>query len=318
MTRIVSVIAMCGAAASVSAQAPVVDGTRDASYGAPIVVQQVNTGFGNVDAGNPNGSELNAAYAKVDGGRLFLMLTGNQETNFNKLNVFVDSVAGGENQLSATPSYDGGRSSNMGGMTFDSGFDADFHLFSRWGGNYEVDFISRQGGASAMVPGSAGIGGPNIGNISSGSILAGNVGPGASGTALNNLLQFAINNNNLAGVGGGDGAADQAAAAAVDTGMEFSIALEDLGLPANFIGEIRIAAFIGNGDQNYNSNQFLGGLPAGTGNLGGDGMGGFTGTLSGVDLNNYAGNQYFTVFIPAPASAALLGLGAIAGVRRRR
>ncbi len=334
MTRTITLIALCGFAASASAQAPVIDGTRDAAYGAPIVVQQANTQFGNVtDTSAQNGSELNAAYARVDGGRLFLMMTGNQEPNFNKLDVFIDSVAGGENTLSATPGYDFANSSqNLNGLTFDSGFEADFHLFSRWGGGsvpmsgYEVDFVNRNGGGDANVAWSSGVGSPPFDTITSaGSIIAGSVGSAmgganaASGTALTQNLGFAINNSNIAGVSGDNGVpADQAAAAAVTTGMEFSIALADLGLPANFVGEIKIAAMINNGDHNYLSNQILGALPAMTGNLGGDGGGGFIGDLSGVDFNQFAGNQYFTVFIPAPASAALLGLGAIAGVRRRR
>ena len=52
------------------------------------------------------GSELDAAYARVSGGRLYLMLTGNHESNFNKLDVFIDSVVGGENTLSGAPQYD--------------------------------------------------------------------------------------------------------------------------------------------------------------------------------------------------------------------
>jgi hypothetical protein len=42
-------------------------------------------------------------------------------------------------------------------------------------------------------------------------------------------LEFAINNNNTAGVTAGTGAANAAAAAAVTTGMEFSIARRTLG-----------------------------------------------------------------------------------------
>ena len=44
-------------------------------------------------------------------------------------------------------------------MTFDSGFAADYHLFSRWGGGdqpYQVDFVNRSGGTLAQVPGSTG------------------------------------------------------------------------------------------------------------------------------------------------------------------
>lgn len=311
--------------AGVAIAQPTVDGTRDALYGAPIVVQSVQTGFGDASPpGNLGGSELNAAYARIQGGRLYLLFTGNHEPNFNKLEVFIDSVSGGENTLTGIPGYDfGGGSSwnsqNMNGMTFDTGFEADYHLFSRWGsgtGGYQVDFVNRQGGGNATIPGSTGTGADAVGLISNGSIAAGNLGPNASGTALTEDLFFAINNNNAAGVSGGNGPADQTAAAAVTTGMEFSISLADLGNPTD--GVIRIAAMIGNGDHNYLSNQILGGLPGGTGNLGGDGTGVFTGSLSGVNFNNFAGNQYFEVVVPAPGAAGILALGALAAMRRRR
>lgn len=325
MNRRMTVTALLAGATAALAYAQTVDGTRDAVYGAPVAVQTVQTQFGDANPpGSLGGSELDAAYARIDNGRLYIMLTGNHEPNFNKLDVFFDSQAGGENTLSGTPQYDffngsSWISQNMAGMTFDSAFSADYHLFSRWGsgdGQYEVDFVNRQGGGSAQVPGSHGNGNPAIGLVSSGSILAGNVGPNASGSALTQPLQFAINDNNAAGVIGGTDPADQAAAAAVTTGMEFSIALADLGNPGDG-AEIRIAAMINNGDHNYLSNQILGGLPAPHGNLGGDGSGGFTGTLGGINFNDFDGAQYFTIRIPEPTSLALLGLGAVALLRRR-
>lgn len=325
MNRRFAIAALVSGAAASAGIAQVIDGTRDASYGAPIAVQTVQTQFGDANPpGNLGGSELDAAYARIENGRLYIMLTGNHEPNFNKLDVFFDSTAGGENTLTGTPQYDFFNGStwisqNFVGMTFDAGFTADYHLFSRWGsgdGQYEVDFINRQGGGNAQVPGSHGNGNPAVGLVSTGTILAGNVGPNASGSALTQNLQFAINDNNAGGVTGGTGPADQAAAAAVTTGMEFSIALADLGSPAD--GEvIKIAAMINNGDHNYLSNQFLGGLPGGQGNLGGDGNGGFTGTLSGVNLNNFEGLQFFTITVPEPASIALLGLAGVALLRRR-
>lgn len=329
MRTAITTLTACGLAASASA-APVVDGQRDATYGAPIVVQTVQTQFGDaMPPGNLTGSELDAAYARVEGGRLYLLLTGNHEPNLNKLEVFFDSVAGGENTLSPTPDYDfdagGGSwiSSNLNGLTFDTGFAADYHMFSRWNGGgspYEVDFINRQGGGSAMVPGSTGTGSAEVGLVSSGFIPAGagGIGPNASAAALTQNLEFAINDNNAAGVLGGTGAADQVAAAAVTTGMEFSIALADLGLAPSFVGDIKIAAMIDNGDHNYLSNQVLGGLPAGTGNLGGDGGGTFTGDLAGVDFRQFPGDQYFTVFVPTPGAAGLLAGGLLVATRRRR
>src|SRR3989304_2094034 len=83
---------------------PIVDGTKDAQYGAALAVQTVQTQFGDANPpGNLGGSELDAAYAKVRNGRLYLMLTGNHEPNFNKLDIFIDSKAGGENTLRGPP-----------------------------------------------------------------------------------------------------------------------------------------------------------------------------------------------------------------------
>lgn len=327
--RHVSILAAIAAVSiSSSALASVtVDGTRDAAYGAPIVIQTVNTEFGNANPqqGNQGGSELNAAYARVEGGRLFVMLTGNIEPNFNKLNVFIDSKAGGENVLSREPAYDfnpgGGGfyiTQNMQGMTFDAAFAADYHLIARTGaGKAEVDFADRQGGANYSVPNSSGAGSNFAGLVSTGSIAAGAPGKNTMSSPLSQALHFAHNNNNSAGVVGGSGAADQVAAAAVTTGFEFSVDLADIGNPS--AGEtIRIAAMIGNGDHHYLSNQILGGLPAPKGNLGGDGNGGFTGTLSGVNFNNFAGEQYFSIVVPEPSTLGLAGVAGLAALRRRR
>lgn len=258
--------------------AQIIDGTRDAAYGTAVSVQAIQTQFGDAaPPGNLGGSELDAAYATVSGGRLNLMLTGNLEPNFNKLEVFIDSVAGGENTLSSTPAYDfngggGWISASLGGMTFDGAFSADYHLFARWGGGgtgpFEVDFVNRMGGGNAMVPGSSGAS-PNASSlIALGQIDAGDVGPNASGSALTQDLLFAINDNNAGGVIGGTDLADTSAALAVTTGMEFSIALADLGNPTPG-SVIRIAAMINNGDHNYLSNQILGPIVVAHGNLGG-------------------------------------------------
>jgi hypothetical protein len=315
------------AALAVPAFAITVDGTLDGAYGPALAVQTAATGFGDANPpGSLGGSELDAAYATISGGRLYLMLTGNHEPNFNKLDVFIDSTAGGENTLTGTPQYDFFNGStwisqNMAGLTFDTGFNADYHLFSRWGSGtspYEADFVNRSGGGSAQVPGSTGSSPNAVGLQAAGVIAAGNVGTNASGTALTQNLEFAINDNNAAGVTGST--ANAADALAVTTGMEFSIALADLGSPG--VGStIKIAAMINNGDHNYVSNQILGPLPAGQGNLGGDGTGGFTGTLGGVNLNNFAGLQYFSVdVVPEPATMSLVGLALVGlvGTRRRK
>jgi hypothetical protein len=302
-----------------------VDGTRDGAYGGALAVQAVQTQFGDSTGGITSGGELDAGYAIVEGGRLFVMLTGNIENNFNRVSVFIDSKPGGENVLTNVPQYDFNNvSQNFGGLTFDSGFQADYHVFGRWGGGgntFQIDIADRAGGGNASV-------GVNGGAASSGAgtaVQSGVVNPGNNG--LDNLgnrtltgflsspLEFGFNNNNGAGVTGGVGAANQIAAAAVTTGFEFSIALADIGNPTDVI---RIHAVYGNGDNNYHSNQVLGSLSAGTGNLGGDGMGGFTGNLSGVNFNNFAGEQYFSVRVPEPASLAVAGLAIVALAGRRR
>ncbi len=302
-------------AASANAQI-VIDGVRDAAYGSAVSVQTVETGFGD------NQSEWNAVYANISGGKLNILVTGNLEDNFNKLEVFFDSRAGGENVMSSSPEYDffdGGAwtSTYMGGMTFDTGFGADYHMYARAGfGNFEVDFIDRLGGGGMAVNGNTGaaaydgvnaMGSVDPGNLANGSLV---------GNALSTSILFAMDNSNVAGIGGGNGApADQDAARAVTTGYEFSIALSELNLDSN---QIRLAIMQNNSDHNYLANQNFDGLPIGTGNLGGDGAGGFTGTLSGINFNNFAGTQFITIKIPEPGSTGLILLAGVAALIRRR
>ena len=296
MHKLLMGAAACGALASAALAAPTLDGVRDAAYGTPKAVQTVQTGFGDA---NPNGgSELDAAYAHIEGGILYLMLTGNLENNFNKLNIFFDSQAGGQNVLQNDANSGGNNPTNEGwaakhaGFTFDTGFAADYMLILRngnFGGDrFEIDFATIGGGVGAFQAGA---------NVFGGSLT------GSNANALPNGIGVAHDRSNTGGVTGGDQAADQTAAAAVTTGIELSIPLVAIGSP---LGEFSISAMINGSNHDYLSNQFLGGLTPPQGNLGGDGMGGFNGTVGQINLNNFAGNQYFTV--PEPTSLALLGL----------
>ena len=125
----------------------VVDGTGvgdEAFYGAALSIQNTNTHFGNALNGDARfangGSEIDQLFATVMGGRLFVLVTGNLESNFNKLEVFIDSVPGGVNQLDGAnlparvdpyccglnpPS---GALQRMNGFRFDAGFEADRYL----------------------------------------------------------------------------------------------------------------------------------------------------------------------------------------------
>ncbi len=142
-------VATCNFALAV----PTIDGNASVADGyASLSVQTTNTQFGDADTGDAinggGGSEINQVFGKIEGGRLYIVVAGNLETNFNKLEVFIDSETGGQNTLdgSTLPAgVDGfccggapdGALQRMGGgadglglekITFDSGFDADYYL----------------------------------------------------------------------------------------------------------------------------------------------------------------------------------------------
>lgn len=305
-----------------------VDGTIGAGYGAAVSVQTVQTQFGDEDGlDDPNGGELNAAYLTIIGDQLFIGVTGNLETDsFNKLNLFIDSRAGGENTLSAAPNYDfGDVSSNLGLLSFASGFEADFHLLARaGGGNFEVDFVDRLGGTSSDVLSSTGSAalsgdyGTAVGATGTGTAN----GSGVTGLAAANPIGFALDNSNTLGVTGGDQALDAAgvqAALDVTTGAEFSISLSDLGV--NPGDTISIVAAYSNGDYNFFSNQTLGGLAGPQGNLGADGNGNFFADSSTTALDLSGATPFSIVVpnaIPEPSSLIFLGLGGLIVAQRRK
>ncbi len=93
-------------------QAQTVNGTLvgdEAFYGMPLSIQDTATHFG--DNNNPDprysdtafgfagGSEIDQVFGRIAGDRLYVLITGNLESNFNKLEVFIDSEAGGVNVL---------------------------------------------------------------------------------------------------------------------------------------------------------------------------------------------------------------------------
>ena len=270
--------------------APVVDGTLDAIYvpANDLVTQSLTTGFGNSTLGLvdvANGSELDGLHAVVNGGVLYLFFGGNLESNFNKMEVFIDCRSGGQNRLPGNnPNVDFNALNRMGddgsanGLTFDTCFSADFYLTTTCGGT-PVTPVALYANIAQLLTEGGGIG-AYIGTGTPGSVPIDNVKFG---------VKVAINNSNIAGV---DGDGGNASGAGVTTGIEMSIPLILLGYDATTQKNIKICAAINGGGHDYLSNQFLAPL-APMGNLG---------EPRSVNLSTIEGNQYAVLVVDANES----------------
>ncbi|MEO0515182.1 MAG: PEP-CTERM sorting domain-containing protein [Planctomycetota bacterium] len=289
LTAAASVALAGGASAAIT-----LDGQGIPSEGLALLATQSDpTTFGDAVGGGQDsagGGELNQIFGGFDAmtGKIELGITGNVEGNFNKLWVFFDAVAGGENVL-LNDNADGGfgEINNMAGLTFDAGFTADHGLRFEVGDGFfgvnRFDLIDNTG--SSVVSG----GGP--GDL-----------PLSDGNAGGDVV-VGWDNSNVLGVDG----ASAAGAATATTGIELSIDVAALFGAAQ--SDVNIAVFYGNGDGSFISSQVL--APSATGdNLG---------TSSAIDFSGIAGNQFVTISnVPEPASLALVALGGVAMLGRRR
>jgi len=270
-----------------------VDGTLDAAYGSALAVQTVNTSA-NADntttGGNATGSELDAAYGVVSGGNLYVFITGNFQNNGNRMALFIADGRAGQ----STFSYPSGSISHFNGSQFSPGFSCTFAMDLNLN-SYSVNVSEYLLVTTTGVPASGSQGAFAI----SSSTGIGSGSPNSQGWTA--PITIALNNNNTGGVtySSTGTAANQAAAAAVTTGYEMVIPLSDLGNPT---GPIKVMALMtGSSDQGL-YNQFLPGLTAPHGSVGGNTF----------DFSSTA-NGYFTVAnssvvpvvsITAPASNA--------------
>ena len=259
--------------------ATVVDGSAEKSYGAPLAVQNTQTQFGDSNLGAiglANGSEIDSVRAKIEGGVLFLMFAGNLESNFNKLDIFIDAIPGGQNRVLGTNvDVDFNAINRMGdngtgnGLTFDAAFAADF-FFSFTGGVGGSAAYESYINFATMPTKGAGVGG-----------YAGPGGSGLAGAIVTKIgFGGAINNSNILGVIGGTDVGD---GAGVSTGVEIAIPLSQI--PGYVSGDIKVCAFVNGGGHDYLSNQVLAGLGGGA-NLG---------EPRAVNFDFIPGDQFITI-----------------------
>jgi hypothetical protein len=256
--------------------------TTSVSYGNPLAVQTVNTSFGastGASGGDDyDGSELDAAYGTVGGGNLYLFLTGDVQggTSQNSLQIFLGG--GGSTIGQSTLNTSIAPLSNMNGSTF--GFNATLGLtFNDYNGTLYTDAANLQSGGG---------GGGYVGADA----LTGGIGYAAiSGSGYS--FQVAFNNTLVSTMNGLAAGTAYSGGASATTGLELAIPLADLG---TISGNIDVLADIDNGGLSYLSNQFLPGMPTGTGSLG---------TATFDDPN------YFVVPVPEPSTLALLGMSGL-------
>lgn len=302
---------------------PPIDGTLEPGfYGTPRAIQDTPTAFGNATLGHrrisTSGSELDAAYAVIEGDTLYLMLTGNLETGTqgldwsggvpNRLDLFFDSIPGGQNGLRGDNADVDGLN-RMGylspsdpGLRFDAAFEADYWMSvlnftevvatpdphhphgEAWRARLYYATLPTGGGGDSLYLGQASDLLPNV---------------HVNTFTLNHGVRFGFDNRNTAGVTGtGDPGPNATDAPNVTRGIECAIPLDLLRGGAGPLGaSIRVCAFVNNPVHDYLSNQTLGPLaqpPGGYGNLG---------EVRVTDFAAIPGDQFFTIPVPVSAVA---------------
>ncbi len=267
---------------------PVVDGTLDGAYGSAVATQTVQTQFGDATAGGTgftNGSEFDALYVATDGTYLYLFVAGNLESNYNKLELFLDTCDGGQNVLrNDNPDVDFNGLNRLSGLRFDAGFAPDWY-FTMSGGDQAGTYGLFANGAELLTAG-GGTGGymGTSGAASDGTLTGGSWDRG---------VRVTIDNANTGGVGGGCAGETPGA---VGTGIEIRVPLDSLAwTPGASLG---VCVFVNGGSHDYLANQVLPGLPDGTCNLG---------DPHNVDFTALAGDQFAVVARTVPVRPATWG-----------
>ena len=249
-----------------------VDGTADAAYGSMITTQLMGTGFGDNGTNDLNvatGSELDGAYGIVSNNILYLVLAGNLEANFNKVEIFFDTGPGGQNTLTnINPNVDFNGLNRMGagcgtcgatnlasnpGLTFDSSFAADYWISVTCGGAPFAVYANY----AQLWPGGC----CDTNGFATNGYFVGQTAATTNGTLFGGTnpytIQATVNNSNFLGVDG-SGCYDDPAVFlqyTVATGVEIAIPLAAIGNPS---GPIKVCAFVNGTAHDFVSNQTLG------------------------------------------------------------
>lgn len=285
-------LAVVSGLAATTAGAVTVDGVLDAQYGTAVSTQTTQTGMGD---NRDFGSELDEAFAHVDGGTLFLLFTGHfnrWHSEFiiepNQLVVFIDVAAGGQHTLSAANPHVGMGVTlqALSGLTFDDDFAPDYWLIA---GRIEGNAARELSAYYAELPDGGGGAGYFLGYA-----VAGPPGTLSGPGSFNpHGIRASIDLSPVAGVTAGCG---PSSGTGVTTGIEWAIPLAAIGNPS---GPIRVCALIGISRTGMLiSNQVLGPIPSGICDLG---------PPSGVDFGDVAGPQYFEIGGNTPAGSSSWG-----------
>ena len=241
-----------------------VDGQLDPIYSVtPDAIQNTNTMFGDnddPDVLSANGSEIDVIHVQTTATDLYIFIGGNLQSNFNKLELFIDAVDGGQNVVRFdNPDVDFDALNRMGGNAFvggafgfDEGFAADFYVSTGLGG----DPITVYASAAQMLTDGGGVGlflGSSVDNSN-----------GVGGILSDTGIEVAINNSNVDGVISGEDSGD---GSGVTTGIEFKIPFSAFPDVYTQGSGLKICAFINSDNHGFVSNQFISGL-SGSDNLG--------------------------------------------------
>jgi hypothetical protein len=226
---------------------------------------------------SPGGSEIDQFFANysVADNKLQIGITGNLEQNYNRLYIFFDGQAGGDNVLAAGH-VDGfpvgiGNLANRitfpGGVTMDHGLEIAINTNHTNGGftipqnQYDVHYFNLINNTSSVVATGAGVPALPLANAG---------GP--------NGIKLGWDNSNVAGVTG----ADASGANSATTGFEFEI--DGLTAFNGLQGVVNMVAFVAGDDGAYLSNQSLPSFTSAT-NIGG-GTYTYTGVISVSTTSN--------------------------------